>query len=87
MRKGGKLQEGREALALVLESDLQKIAESRANIDGLVSAQVEKLAEGRNILRRALEADLQKLAEARSGNRRSCRSASCGGRRRTNSAH
>ena len=49
----------------VLEEDLDKLNASRASIDGLVSAQVEKLAEGRNILKRALEADLQKLADAR----------------------
>ena len=50
--------EGRNILSRALEADLGKLADSRAEIDGLVAGQVEKIAEGRAVLAKALETDI-----------------------------
>ena len=57
-------------LARALEADLDKLAETRANIDSIVASQVEKLAEGRDILTGRSKPISSKLAESRCDDRR-----------------
>ena len=59
------LAQGRSALADALADDLAKLAETRQDIDTLVSGQVEHLTEGRNVLKRALEEDLAKITSSK----------------------
>ena len=61
-----RLADGRAALSAALEDDLGELAETRQDIDEMVSAQVTRLSEGRNILKRALEADIDRINASRS---------------------
>ena len=60
-----KLAEGRDILTRALESDLNKIAETRAASITSSPGKWTKIAEGREILTKALEADLSKVAVSR----------------------
>ena len=64
-RTGGEAGQGRDILTRALEADLQKLAETRADIDRLVADRSRRSPKAAKPCRRALQADLQKVAEGR----------------------